>query len=154
MNVTLQPADLADAELLWEMQKESFCSTYETYRDEDTTPYLEPLERTQMRLREPITSYYVIRADGIPVGGIRVRDQGRQAPKVLGPVYVLPEHRGKGIAQQAIRLVEEIHGSKNWLLDTIMQEKGNCRLYEKMGYRYVGISKVVNERMTLVYYKK
>ena len=36
----------------------------------------------------------------------------------------------------------------------ILQEKGNCRLYEKMGYRQAGISQIVNERMTLVLYKK
>jgi len=73
---------------------------------------------------------------------------------VLGPLHVLPDMRGKGIAQRAIGLVEEIHGSENWLLDTILQEAGNCHLYEKMGYRRIGISQIVNERMTLVLYKK
>lgn len=150
----LRKAELADAELLWRMQVESFRKTYETYCDDETTPYLETIERTQMRLSEPFTSYYVIECGGTPVGGIRVRDQGSEAPKVLGPLYVLPDWRGRGIAQRAIDLVEDIHGRKNWLLDTIVQEKGNCHLYEKMGYRCLGVSKVVNERMTLVYYRK
>ena len=154
MDVTLKKATLADAELLWQMQVEAFCKTYETYRDDELSPYLEPLERTQQRICEPITSYYVIKADGEPVGGIRIRDHGAGNPKVLGPLYVLPQWRGNGIAQRAIELVEGIHGKDNWLLDTILQEKGNCHLYEKMGYRQIGISQIVNERMTLVLYKK
>ena len=154
MDVTLKLANENDAELLWRMQVESFRKTYETYRDDETSPHLEPPERTKMRIREPITSYYLILADGQPVGGIRIRDYGAEDPKVLGPLYVLPDLRGKGIAQKAIKLVEEIHGSENWLLDTILQEAGNCHLYEKMGYRRIGISQIVNERMTLVLYKK
>ena len=136
------------------MQVECFRKTYETYRDDETTPYLEPLARTQMRLQESITRYYVIEEGGVPVGGIRIRDHGKDAPKVLGPLYVLPEMRGRGIAQKAIKLVESIHGSENWLLDTILQEAGNCYLYEKMGYHRTGEQTVINERMTLVFYEK
>ena len=55
---------------------------------------------------------------------------------------------------EAIRLAEEIHGAANWELDTILQEKGNCYLYEKMGYRQTGKTEVVNDKMTLVFYKK
>ena len=51
-------------------------------------------------------------------------------------------------------MVEEIHGISNWELDTILQEKGNCHLYEKMGYRKTGKMEKVNERMTLVFYRK
>lgn len=35
-----------------------------------------------------------------------------------------------------------------------MEEKGNCRLYEKLGYRDTGKREIVNERMTLIYYEK
>ena len=47
-----------------------------------------------------------------------------------------------------MRLAEEIHGSSGWELDTILQEKGNCHLYEKMGYKQTGETKVVNESTT------
>ena len=81
MDVILRKADLADAQLLWQMQVESFRKTYETYRDDQTTPYLEKMERTVQRINEPVTSYYVIEADGAPVGGIRVRDYGTEKPR-------------------------------------------------------------------------
>lgn len=153
MDVTLRKATMDDAQLLWDMQRTAFRALYERYRDEGS-PYLEPIESTQGRLMQPVTHYYVILADGQPVGGIRVRDFGAERDKILGPLYVLPERRGEGIAQRAIRLAEDIHGGTGWFLETIEQEKGNCHLYEKLGYRRTGGSHVINERMTLVDYQK
>lgn len=63
---------------------------------------------------------------------------------------VRKEYRG----QKAIRLCEEMHGNENWELDTILQESKNCHLYEKMGYRQTGKTKVINERLTLTFYEK
>ena len=54
----------------------------------------------------------------------------------------------------AIEEVEKIHGSTNWKLDTVLQEKKNCYLYEKMGYHQTCETEVINERLTLVYYEK
>ena len=153
MDVTLRKATMDDAQLLWDMQRTAFRALYERYRDVGS-PYLEPIESTQGRLMQPVTHYYVILADGQPVGGIRIRDFGAERDKILGPLYVLPERRGEGIAQRAIRLAEDIHGGTGWFLDTIEQEKGNCHLYEKLGYRRTGGSHVINERMTLVDYQK
>lgn len=66
----------------------------------------------------------------------------------------MKQYRGNGYAQSAIRLVEKMHGSKNWELDTIFQETGNCYLYEKMGYYQIGKAKKINDKLTLVFYKK
>ena len=49
---------------------------------------------------------------------------------------------------------EKIHGDTGWELDTILQEAGNCHLYEKMGYRQTGKTTVINDKMTLVFYQK
>ena len=60
----------------------------------------------------------------------------------------------RGIAQKAIRLCENIHGSDCWILDTIMEEAGNCHLYEKMGYHETGHKEKINDKLTLVFYAK
>jgi len=39
-------------------------------------------------------------------------------------------------------------------LDTILEEAGNCHLYEKIGYMKTGKTEVINEKMTLVFYEK
>lgn len=153
MNVTLRKAELADAEQLWKLQIEGFAELLERYQDFDTNPAAEPLEKTIMRLQQPWRHFYFVMEGNTPVGAISVRvlDEGW---KKLGPLWVQPAWRGKGIAQEAIRQVEELHGADKWALDTILQEKGNCHLYEKLGYRQTGATHVVNERMTLVDYVK
>ena len=153
MNVTLSRATLADAQELWQMQKEAFQSLLDKYQDFDLSPACEPLEKVIMRLEQPISAMYFILADGVKVGALRVRtlDDGF---KKLGPIWVMPSQRNQGIAQQAIRLAEDIYGADYWILDTILQEPGNCHLYEKLGYRRTGELRPVNDKLTLVFYEK
>ena len=66
----------------------------------------------------------------------------------------MPEYRNQGYAQQAIKEAERIHGKQNWKLDTILQEKGNCYLYEKLGYHQTGKTEQINDKMTIVFYEK
>jgi predicted GNAT family acetyltransferase len=153
MNVTLSRAALADAQELWQMQKEAFQSLLDKYQDFDLSPACEPLEKVIMRLEQPISAMYFILADGVKVGALRVRtlDDGF---KKLGPIWVMPSQRNRGIAQQAIRLAEDIYDADHWILDTILQEPGNCHLYEKLGYRRTGELRPVNDKLTLVFYEK
>jgi len=44
--------------------------------------------------------------------------------------------------------------AKVWKLDTILQEQGNCHLYEKCGFIRVGEEHTVNDKMTLVNFEK
>lgn len=44
--------------------------------------------------------------------------------------------------------------ARYWELDTILQEQGNCYLYEKLGYRRTGEIKQINDEMTIVSYEK
>ena len=54
-----------------------------------------------------------------------------------------------------ICLIESIYSdAEKWELDTILQEPGNCYLYEKLGYRKTGESEIINNKMTIVFYEK
>ncbi|MBR4510148.1 MAG: GNAT family N-acetyltransferase [Ruminococcus sp.] len=143
-----------DAEELWKMQVAAFAELLERYQDHDTNPANETLERVKIRLDQPSTYYYFIINDGVKVGAIRVVDMHDGSRKRISPLFIMKEYRGKGLAQAAIRAVEEIHGGSHWQLDTILQEAGNCHLYEKMGYRRTGKTEVINERMTIIDYEK
>ncbi len=61
--------------------------------------------------------------------------------------------KADGAVVGGIRVVYAL-GATDWQLETILQEEGNCYLYEKMGYRRTGETEVINERMTLVNYRK
>lgn len=52
-------------------------------------------------------------------------------------------------------MIEDIYNDATaWALDTIMQEQGNFYLYEKLGYKRTGEAKVVNDKMTIIFYEK
>lgn len=155
LELSLVRASVEDGELIWEMQIRAFKDLLEKYRDLETSPGNEPLEKVLVRLRQPETFFYLLKLDRRNAGAIRVVDRGEPGKKKrISPLFVLPEFRNMGPAQAAIREVERLHGSRGWELDTILQEKGNCHLYEKMGYHQTGETRVINENMTLVYYEK
>lgn len=153
-DICLVRASLTDAKKIWNMQKEAFTELFEKYQDFETSPATEPFERTVLKLKQSETYFYMIQFDGQTVGAVRVVDSGNNNRKRISPIFILPKFRNMGIAQKAIILAEKIHGSKNWELDTIIQEKGNCHLYEKMGYRTTGKTKIINDKLTLVFYQK
>lgn len=147
--------DIEDAHNLWEMQVEAFHDLYQRYQDTETSPATETVDKIIRRLQQPFTYYYYIQENGETVGAVRVVDKkDKSIPKRISPIFIMPQYRNHGMAQKAIRAVEELHGSSNWELDTILQEKGNCYLYEKIGYHQNGKTEIVNDKMTLVYYKK
>ena len=153
--LNLERAGVDDAELIWNMQKEAFAELLERYQDVELNPASEPIDKVIMRLNQRFTYFYLLKWSGELVGAIRVVDKKEPGKKKrISPLFILPKYQNKGLAQQAMLAVEEIHGSTDWELDTILQEKGNCYLYEKMGYRATGKTEVVNERMTLVFYEK
>ena len=152
--VTLRRADQTDCEQLWKMQKASFAALLERYQDYDLSPAAEPCERVAERLAQPETYFYYILANGEPVGAIRVVDAKNGSRKRISPLFILPAYQNRGYAQAAIRAAEQIHGADHWQLATILQEAGNCHLYEKTGYHRTGRTDVISERMTLVYYEK
>lgn len=154
MSIQLIRASMKDAETIWRMQQEAFAFLLERYQDYDTNPASEPLEKVQRRIASEGTHFYFIAAGGVPVGAIRVVDKGDGSVKRISPLFILPRYQGRGFAQSAIRETERLHGKTGWQLDTILQEKGNCHLYEKLGYRQTGKARVINPRMTLVDYEK
>lgn len=155
MKVTLVRIGIEEADQLWKMQVEAFSDLYEKYQDTETSPAAENMDKILMRLNQTFTYYYFIEVDHVIAGAIRVVDKKEVGKsKRISPIFVMSEYRNRGIAQKAMQLAEEIHGGSDWELDTILQEKGNCYLYEKMGYHKTGKTKVVNDKMTIVFYKK
>lgn len=155
MEIELVRLSVNDAEMLWKMQVKSFADLLEKYQDYDTNPACETLEKIIWRLEQPERYFYIIYSNQTPVGAICVVDnKDGLTNKRISPLFVLPEYRNQGIAQKAIMKAEEIHGSENWELSTILQEKGNCCLYEKLGYKKTGETLEINDKLTLVFYEK
>ena len=155
MAVMLRRASLGDAEEYLRMQREAFAGLLEVYQDFETSPACETLERVREKLAQPHRYFYFIEAGGAVVGAICVVDFHDPAQrKRVSPLFILPAFRGRGLAQAAMAEAERLHGADRWMLATILQEKGNCHLYEKMGYHDNGWRQAVNDRMTLIGYEK
>lgn len=153
MEISLKKALRSDCGLIHEIQVRSFAALLEKYQDRDTNPAAEPVERVIQRFEQEFTDYYLILADGDPVGVLRVCDFGQTCR--ISPICVLPEHQGRGYARQAMFLAESQYpNAKEWTLDTILQEEKLCRFYEKMGYRRTGERETVKDGMELVFYLK
>jgi predicted GNAT family acetyltransferase len=152
--VSLRMAAKEDIYTIWKMQLEAFSELLVKYRDYDTNPGAESLEKVMERYGQPWTTYYFIVAGDNHVGAMRVIDRKDGSRKRISPVWIMPEYRNKGYAQAAITAAEQIHGSHHWCLDTILQETGNLHLYEKMGYHKTGRFDKINDRMDIVYFEK
>ena len=154
-SISLRRAGIEHANQIWKMQVEAFSKLYEKYQDTETSPATESIEKVIMRLQQPFTYYYFIEYDGEVVGAIRVVDKKEVGKaKRISPIFIMEQYRNRGLAQLAMEEAERLHGSDNWELDTILEEEGNCYLYEKMGYRKTGKIEKINERMTIVFYRK
>lgn len=95
--------------------------------------------------------------DGARVGAVnlgRNPNLGDDTVCYISPLFVLPRYQNRGLGYAAIQKAFAMFpGVKVWRLDTILQEPGNCHLYEKCGFVRTGEESVVNDRMTLIDYE-
>lgn len=155
MKITLLEAAESDAAVIHELQLAAFAPLLKKYRDHGTSPATEPLEKTISRIRNPNSHYYRILADEELAGAIHIVRKEINGSLWISPIFIGPDHQRKGIAQTAMLMAEErFADDKVWELSTIAEETGNCYLYEKLGYQRTGKEQKINERATLIYYKK
>lgn len=154
MEVRLEKATSSDAEGIFDIQVNAFMPLLEKYKDYQTNPANETIDRVITRINNTQGGFFKIIVDNHLVGAICVlRKEDEQF--WISPMFILPEYQGKGIAQRAITLVEKLFPQAiSWELATILEEERNCYLYEKMGYIKTGVRKNLNENTTLIFYKK
>ena len=154
MSVTLLQAQKEDMEEIWKMQVEAFTALLEKYHDYDMSPATEPFENVMQRFEQLGTTYYFIVSDRKKIGAIRIIDKKDGSRKRISPLWIMSDFRNRGYAQQAILAAEKIYGADHWCLDTILQEKGNIHLYEKLGYHQTGKIEHINDKMDIVFFEK
>jgi N-acetylglutamate synthase-like GNAT family acetyltransferase len=155
MNIILEKANTNNAEEIFNMQIKSFEILLKKYKDYETNPGNENIERTIQRLNQDFRDFYIIKQNKKSVGAFSVRRLENGSICKIGPIFVLPQYQNKGIAQEAFKIIESKYKpEKGWILDTILEEAGNCHLYEKIGYTRTGKIEKINERMNIVYYEK
>lgn len=154
MTITLEKATKEDAEVLHALQIKCFLPLLEKYNDHGTNPACQPIEKTLIRITDPLKGFYKILKDNILVGGIVVK-QTNPGTLFLGPIFIDPEFQNQKIAQKALKLIEDMFPTKMFFeLAAITQEKGNVHLYEKMGYVATGENKKISDSMIIPFFRK
>ena len=145
----------SDIDAVFEIQQAAYKPLYEKYHDDNSNPYKESKETVLRKYTRMGTKGYLFISNGVPVGAVRINLYPESKSGKVSALGVKPQYQGQGIAQQALLQIEKIHSDvKRWFLDTILQEAGNCHLYEKIGYKRTGKIEEINEKMTLVFYEK
>lgn len=153
-DIALVKANKEDINILHHIQIKSFKELLERYQDYEISPGNESIEQIIERYEQPFTTYWIIKDKEKAVGGVRVVS-GEDGKYRISPIFVLPEEQGKGIAQETFKLLEaHYYDSKQWFLNTIQEEKKNCYLYEKLGYKKIGKTEKIKSGMTIVSYQK
>ena len=154
MRVVLEKASIEQAEEILKLQVESFLPLLRKYEDHETNPANDKIERVLHRFGQPSTTYYFIRLDELRIGAIRIVYTEQTKRARISPIFIVPKYQGKGYGQEVMFLIENMIDAEVWELNSILQEEGNCYLYEKMGYRRTGAIRRINDRMTIVSYEK
>lgn len=154
MDILLIKATESDADIMLKMQKECFKSHFEQYQDVEASPVNESIDKMLFRINYENGGYFKIIVDNIHVGCVRVYEK---SPKLyrIGIIYILPMFQNKGIGQKALELAESLFPeAEAWELDCPADLPLNRKCYEKADYRFIGKSETINDKLTLVYYRK
>ncbi|MHA7105380.1 GNAT family N-acetyltransferase [Bacillus sp. C-3-6] len=146
MDIILEKATETDAEVIFQMQIGPFSPLLHKYKDYETNPANETIEKTICRINHVDGGFYKIIVAMNLVGAICISSKETPSKFWISPMFIHPSYQGKGIAQKVLTLIEEIA--------TILEEEKNCFLYEKMGYKRTEVIKKLNDETTLIYYKK
>lgn len=149
--VQLILAQKNDAQLIHQLKKEAFMPLYETYRDTDTNPALDPVDKVVCQLAQEETDYWLISYEGRMAGGVRVVH--KKDANLISPLFILPKEQNKGIATCVMKQLFDMYPDVLcWKLVTIREEKRNCHFYEKLGFCNTLSAEESTGPMTLIGY--
>lgn len=150
MDIQLKKIEFKELKSAWHMQQRGFLDVFLKYFD-----LINPIFNSYKKFRSKfnkVDMYWIVYNQQY-AGQIWIKENADEA--LLARIFVLKKFRNRGIAQKAIALSEFMYPNcKRWCLDTIKQEKANCHLYEKLGYKPSGTEHKINKRMTIIDYEK
>lgn len=132
--IRIEPAEIADAAALLELQKYAFQSEAAIY-DDYTIPQLsQSLESMESDFR----NYTILKAtvNGLIVGSVRAHTTGEVCR--IGRLSVDPAAQNRGIGTRLMIAIEQLFpDAVRFELFTGARSERNLHLYQKLGYRVV-----------------
>lgn len=129
--VVIRPISPADAGEVLTLQRASFVSEAQIYRDPNTPPLTQTLDQLEAELRDTLGFVAVI--DNRIVGAIRARELDDVL--LVGRIAVAPDQQGRGIGPRLLATLEESTSCARAELFTGSLSTSNLELYTSLGYR-------------------
>lgn len=152
----LQQIGPTEAKQWLEMQIRSFKPFMEKYEDYNSSPAAEWLDIIFDRMTQDNQEHYFIHLHGQIVGGVRVNNFPNELKRYrIGLLFILPEYQNTGLGSGIIPKIEAFYPqAESWELETFAQEKRDIHFYEKFGYQQTDQQVKINDKLTVVMYKK
>jgi GNAT superfamily N-acetyltransferase len=154
LEIIFERAKLEDGEKLLAIQRKSFQEALELYKDYDTNPMFEKIEKILYKIENH--NYYKIIADGIIIGGLNAYKRA-DFHYYINRIFIHPDFENLGIGKKAIEFIEkekEFVDARIWTLETPHKSLKNHYFYEKLGYVRNGEVEEINENLKLIYFEK
>lgn len=149
MEINLEKVSIDDITSINKIQKIAFKESYEKYK---FCPAYETTDEQLISFLERADAYKIILDDKI-VGSIFICKLGDRRYE-LNTITIQPEYQNIGIGGKVIQKVEGFYNDALvWTLMTPETDYRNNHLYEKFGYKRIGLN-VINEYLNLIIYEK
>ena len=138
------------------LQRKAFLPLLTKYHDGNFSPANITKDEMKRRIENPQGIYLKILVDNLNIGGIYSYNCNNKTKEMyLSTIYISPNMQGYGLAQEAIQYLESICSeTKTWWLEVPENESKNIYLYQKFGYEETGKKIIINDKLTLLIYKK
>ena len=106
-NILLILAKTGDEKIIHSMKYSSFLPLYDRYKDDETSPVKESIEKVIAQLKSDNTDYYIITINSKPIGAIRIVDDGYENNEHIyriSPIFIIPEYQNYGIGYCIIKM--------------------------------------------------
>lgn len=131
MNLSIEDAEITDAQQILEIQKMAYQSEAEIYDDYNLPPLTETLQEMKTCFRNHLFLRAVI--SGVIVGSVRARNESGTCH--IGRLIVHPDYQGKGIGKRLMKAIEKrFEDANRYELFTSYKSERNLGLYNKLGY--------------------
>ena len=130
-------ANVEDANVLLEVQKNAFSIYREKYGDFDSKPYNMDLHRMEFNIKYRFGQYYKIVSDETYeiIGGLFCFELDEKPIMKIAQFYLKEGYQHLGYGSLVLsQLFETNKDVSAWYVDTIMQEEYNVEFYKHMGF--------------------